>query len=78
MAELFPNVDCVGIDIMPSQHELVHLCDPADISHQHRNCTFMFVEAPLGMAIFPDASFDLVQIRQMLFAVSLSLSSLLG
>lgn len=30
----------------------------------------MFVEAPIGMAIFPDASFDVVHIRQMLFSVS--------
>ncbi|WVQ99532.1 hypothetical protein IAU59_006668 [Kwoniella sp. CBS 9459] len=59
MAELFPHVDCIGIDLMPLQHD-----------HQMRNCTFMRVFAPTGLKIFGDASFDVVHLRQMLHATN--------
>ncbi|WVF71334.1 hypothetical protein IAT40_006137 [Kwoniella sp. CBS 6097] len=55
MAELFPHVDCIGIDLMPLQHD-----------HQMRNCTFMRVFAPTGLKIFGDDSFDVIHLRQML------------
>ncbi|OCF32968.1 hypothetical protein I316_05306 [Kwoniella heveanensis BCC8398] len=58
MAELFPHVDCIGIDLMPLQHD-----------HQMRNCTFMRVFAPTGLKIFGDNSFDVIHLRQMLHAV---------
>ncbi|OCF41906.1 hypothetical protein I317_04316 [Kwoniella heveanensis CBS 569] len=59
MAELFPHVDCIGIDLMPLQHD-----------HQMRNCTFMRVFAPTGLKIFGDNSFDVIHLRQMLHATN--------
>ncbi|WWC89162.1 uncharacterized protein L201_004080 [Kwoniella dendrophila CBS 6074] len=55
MAELFPDVDCVGIDITPLQHDA-----------QFRNCTFMQVHAPSGLRFLGEKSFDVIHIRGML------------
>ncbi|KAL7421920.1 hypothetical protein Q5752_003692 [Cryptotrichosporon argae] len=59
MAELFPHVDCVGVDLMNLQH-----------SHHLRNCTYMCVEAPTGLDMFPNRSFDVVQLRQMAYSLA--------
>ncbi|ORY32862.1 S-adenosyl-L-methionine-dependent methyltransferase [Naematelia encephala] len=58
MAERFPHVDCVGIDIMNIQHD-----------HHLENCTYMNVEAPRRLHMFPDRSFDVIQVRQMLSSI---------
>ncbi|WVQ80231.1 hypothetical protein IAT38_002336 [Cryptococcus sp. DSM 104549] len=55
MAERFPHVDCIGIDIIPLQHDL-----------PLANCTFMCVTAPDGMDAFANDLFDVVHIRNML------------
>ncbi|RSH87194.1 hypothetical protein EHS25_003103 [Saitozyma podzolica] len=54
MAERFPDVDCVGIDLHHSSHP--------------RNCTYMCVQAPGGMQVFPDHSFDVVHVSQMILS----------
>nr|XP_019011010.1 uncharacterized protein I206_04317 [Kwoniella pini CBS 10737]OCF49791.1 hypothetical protein I206_04317 [Kwoniella pini CBS 10737] len=57
MAEQFPRVDCIGVDITPLQHD-THL----------RNCTYMQVNAPDGLRVFGNESFDVVNMRQMIHA----------
>lgn len=39
-------------------------------SSHPRNCTYMCVQAPEGMRIFPDHSFDVVHVSQMILSVS--------
>ncbi|WWC62147.1 uncharacterized protein I303_104739 [Kwoniella dejecticola CBS 10117] len=51
MAEIFPHVDY----ITPLQHDT-----------QLRNCTFMQVNAPTGLRVFGEESFDVINMRQML------------
>jgi hypothetical protein len=39
-------------------------------SSHPRNCTYMCVQAPGGMQVFPDHSFDVVHVSQMILSVS--------
>ncbi|ODO09143.1 hypothetical protein I350_02743 [Cryptococcus amylolentus CBS 6273] len=59
MAEAFPQVECVGIDIMPIHHE-----------HDLPNLTFLCANAPSDLRTFADSSFDVVHLRLMLTATS--------
>lgn len=70
MADICPHSDCVGVDIVALQHEWVSPACIADDSHQHPNYTFVFVEAPRGLRISPDETFDVVQVTQMPYSVS--------
>ncbi|KAL1411442.1 hypothetical protein Q8F55_002398 [Vanrija albida] len=57
MAARFPHADCVGVDLLPLQH-----------SSNRPNVTFMLLDAPAGLDVFPASSFDVVHIRQMIYA----------
>lgn len=59
MAERWSRAECVGLDIMPLQHE-----------HQLPNCTYLCVNVDTGMDAFADSSFDIIHLRQMLYCVS--------
>jgi len=63
MAERWRRAECVGLDIMPLQHD-----------HQLPNCTYLYIDVSTGMDAFADGSFDLIHLRQMLYCVRPSLS----
>ncbi|WOO81153.1 Secondary metabolism regulator LAE1 [Vanrija pseudolonga] len=58
MAARFPHADCVGVDLLPLQH-----------SSNRPNVTFMLLDAPAGLDVFPAESFDVVHIRQLIYAI---------
>ncbi|RSH83092.1 uncharacterized protein EHS24_006749 [Apiotrichum porosum] len=58
VAVQFPRVDCVGIDFLEQQHV-----------NAPRNVTFMQVNVPRGMGVLAAGSFDVVHIRQMIYAI---------
>lgn len=80
VAVQFPRVDCVGIDFLEQQHvyvvciissllAVVLVADQRPLSNAPRNVTFMQVNVPRGMGVLAAGSFDVVHVRQMIYAV---------